>query len=55
MAKHFDGEMEGVDCRSTDSILCDWCIVSLRRPRAPGQEHEESIDKCGNEVDSEVE
>jgi hypothetical protein len=29
-------------------------MVSLRRPRAPGQEHEESTDKCGNEVDSEV-
>jgi hypothetical protein len=23
MAKHFDSEIEGVDCRSTDSILYD--------------------------------
>jgi hypothetical protein len=29
-------------------------MVSLRRPRAPGQEHEESTDKYRNEVDSEV-
>jgi superfamily II DNA helicase RecQ len=54
MAKHFDSETEGVDCRSTDSILYDWCMVGLRRPRAPGQEHEEITDKCRNEVDSEV-
>jgi hypothetical protein len=54
IAKHFDSKTKGVDCRSTDSILCDWCIVSLRRPRAPGQEHEESTDKYRNEVDSEI-
>jgi hypothetical protein len=54
IAKHFDGKTEGVDCRSTDSILYDWCIMSLRRPRAPGQEHKENTDKYRNEIDSEV-
>jgi hypothetical protein len=54
IAKHFDSKTEGVDCRSTDSILCDWCMVSLRRPRAPGQEHKESTDKCRNKMDSKI-
>lgn len=51
MAKHFDGETEGVDCRSTDSILCDWCRVNVRRPMIPGCEHEEITDKCKDEGD----
>jgi hypothetical protein len=51
IAKYFDGEPEGVDCRSTDSILCDWCKVSLRRPGVAGYQHKER----GGEVDSTAE
>jgi hypothetical protein len=54
MAKYFDGETEGIDCRNMDSILCDWCMVSLYRSRVPGQEYKESIGKCRNKVDSKV-
>jgi hypothetical protein len=53
MAKYFDGETEGVDCRSTGSILCDWCKVSLGRSRVPGRKHEGIRDECRDEVDSE--
>jgi hypothetical protein len=54
MAKYFDGETEGVDCRSTDSILCDWCKVSLRRPRAPGYQHKGIRDEVGSEAEQEA-
>jgi hypothetical protein len=54
IAKHFDGKTEGVDCKNTDSILCDWYMVSLRRPRVLGQEYEENTDKCRNKMDSKV-
>ena len=53
-AKYFDGETEGIDCRSRDSILCDWCKVSLRRPRTPGRAYAEIRDACRDEVDSEA-
>ncbi len=55
IVKHFNGEIKGVNYRSMDSILCDWCIVGLRRPRVLGQEYKEIIDKCRNEVNSKVE
>lgn len=32
MAKHFDGHDQGADCKSTQSVFCDWCKVSVRRP-----------------------
>jgi len=30
LAKHLDGHLEGTDCITTDSILCDWCEQSLQ-------------------------
>ena len=29
MARYFDGEDKGVDCRATDSIFCDRCSVNV--------------------------
>jgi len=52
--KHFNSEIEGVNCRNTDSILYNWCIMGLHRPRALGQEHEEITDKYRNEIDSKI-
>jgi hypothetical protein len=54
MAKHFDGKTKGVDCRSTDNILCDWYKVSLHRPRILGHRHEEIGDQYKDKVDSEA-
>jgi hypothetical protein len=54
MAKYFDGEMEGADCRSTDSILCDWCCVNLRRPTALGYQNEEIRGEYNDAVSSEA-
>src|ERR1035438_8279236 len=28
LSQHLDGESDGVDCRSTDSVFCDWCKTS---------------------------
>jgi superfamily II DNA helicase RecQ len=28
LSRHLDGESDGVDCRSTDSVFCDWCKTS---------------------------
>ena len=54
IAKYFDSETEGVDYRNTDSILYNWYIVGLHRPRVPGQEYKEITDKYGNKVNSEI-
>ena len=54
IVKYFNSEIEGVNYRSTDSILYNWYIVGLYRPRVPGQEYEEIIDKYRNEIDSKV-
>jgi hypothetical protein len=54
MAKHFDGETVGVDCKSIDSVLYDWCKVSLHKPRILGHGHKEVVDECKDEVGSEA-
>jgi hypothetical protein len=52
MAKYFDGKTEGVDCRSTDSILCNWCKVIVYRFRIAGGKREEFKDKYKDKVDN---
>jgi hypothetical protein len=54
IAKHFDSKTEGADCRNTDSILCDWCIIGLRKPKTLGQEHKKITDKYRNKMDSKI-
>jgi hypothetical protein len=38
LAKHLDGHVEGTDCLTTDSILCDRCQESLEQGRGSHEE-----------------
>jgi superfamily II DNA helicase RecQ len=31
LARYLDGDIKGTDCKSTDSVLCDRCIIEIRK------------------------
>jgi len=53
LSQYIDGETEGTDCHSTDSVFCDWCKVRSRRAQqGQGQEEKEEEEE---EEEEEVE
>jgi hypothetical protein len=54
MAKYFNSKIKGVNCRSIDSILYNWCIVSLRKLKVLGREHKEIRNEYRDDVNSKV-
>ena len=54
ITKYFNSKTKEVNYKNIDNILYNQYIVSLYRPRAPGQEYEKNIGKYRNKIDNKV-